>query len=91
MIEGIVSYVLSTYLYDYLMNFDKDNLKISLLSGKINLRNLILNDKLLQNVPIPLNLKYGRIGSIDIELPSLFELRNPKTKVSISDVFICLS
>ena len=47
MIEGMVSYVLNTYLYDYLMNFDKENLKISILSGKINLKNLILNDKLL--------------------------------------------
>ncbi len=91
MIEALVSEVLNRYLYDYLLNFDKENLKISLLSGKINLKNLVLNDKMLQNVPIPLNLKYGRIGDITIELPSILELRNPKIKVSVSDIFICLT
>ena len=91
MIEGLVSQVLNRYLYDYLLNFDKENLKISILSGKINLTNLELNDKMLQNVPIPLNLKYGRIGDITIELPSILELRNPKIKVSVSDIFICLT
>ncbi|CDW72111.1 UNKNOWN [Stylonychia lemnae] len=90
MIEGLVTKVLKQYLYSYLQNFDSSNLKISLLRGRVDLKDLELNDKLLKNLPFPLKLKYGRIGSISIELPSFLQLKHPKIKVSVSDIFICL-
>lgn len=72
MLEELITRLLKDYLIDYLDNFDKNSLNISLLKGSVSLQNLQLNTKILDNVPIPLKLKYGRIGSIKIELPSVW-------------------
>jgi vacuolar protein sorting-associated protein 13A/C len=71
MIEGLVTRILEKYLIDYLENFDKTQLNISLLRGKIVLENLVLNEKLLRGIYLPLKFKYGRIRKIEINLPSL--------------------
>lgn len=74
MLEELITRLLKDYLIDYLDNFDRNSLNISLLKGIISLQNLQLNSKILDNLPIPLKLKYGRIGSIKIELPSVWQL-----------------
>ena len=74
MIDGLVSRLLENYVYDYLENFDKQNIKISLLAGKVELNNLELNQKIIENFPFPVKLKYGRVGSIVIRLPSIMDL-----------------
>ena len=71
MIEGLVTRILNRYLIEYLDNFNKDNLNISLLSGKIELEKLELNSRILDNIGFPLKMKYGRIGKISIILPPL--------------------
>jgi hypothetical protein len=46
-------------------------LNFSLWKGALELNRLQLNSKILDNSPLPLKLKYGRIGQVRIELPSL--------------------
>ena len=91
MIEGLVTRILNRYLIDYLDNFDKDHLSISLLSGKIQLEKLELNSKILDNIGFPLKMKYGRIGKILIKLPPLLQITSGKFKIHISDIMMCLT
>lgn len=74
MIEELLTRMLKQYLLDYLDNFDAKNMDISLLKGRVLLENLQLNNKILDGLPVPLKMKYGRIGRIEIKLPRLFEL-----------------
>jgi len=42
---------------------------------------------------MPLKLKYGRIGKVLVELPSLWQMTTSssyKVQVLVSDVFMCL-
>ena len=94
MLEDLITRLLRDHLIDYLDNFDRNSLSISLLKGVIELRDLQLNNKILDNLPIPLKMKYGRIGLIHITLPSVWQLTTGssfKVTAAISDVFVCLS
>ena len=93
MLEELITRLLKDHLIDYLDNFDKDTLTISLLKGQVSLLNLQLNSKILDNLPMPLKLKYGRIGKVLVELPSLWQMTTSssyKVQVLVSDVFMCL-
>jgi len=74
MLEELITRLLKDYLIDYLDNFDKDSININLLKGHVVLQNLQLNSKILDNLPIPLKLKYGRIGKVLVELPSIWKM-----------------
>ena len=74
----------------YLDDFDSTNLNISLLKGKILLQNLKFNNKLLDNSPFPLKMKYGRAGKIEIIIPSLLNFNKARITVNVQDVFVCL-
>ena len=50
-----------------------------------------MNNKILENIAFPLKMKYGRIGKIQINVPSLFRIASTQFKIEISDVFICLT
>ena len=64
---------------------------ISFMKGRVLLENLQLNNKILDGLPVPLKMKYGRIGRIEIKLPSLFEIAKAQFKVEVKDIFICLT
>lgn len=49
MFEDLVSNLLSTYLGDYLEGLTKDDLKISLWKGDVELRNLVMLFQLINN------------------------------------------
>lgn len=91
MLEGLIVRCLQTYIGMYLDDFDASNLNISVLKGKIHLTNLKINNKLLDNIPFPLKMKYGRIGKIEIEVPSLLHFNKARITVRVSDVFICFT
>lgn len=93
MLENVITKLLKDYLTDYLDNFDQNMLNINLFGGEIKLQNLQLNNKIPDNVPMPLKLKYGRIGLIRLELPKVWQLAamsSMKIRVVVEDVFICL-
>lgn len=78
MLESFIVSVLQTYIANYLEDFNSENIKISVFSGKIDLHNLKLNSKLLDNIPFPLKLKYGRIKNVNIVIPSILSIHNSK-------------
>jgi len=89
-INNYLTGLVRTYVADYLDNFDMKQLNFSLWKGALELNRLQLNSKILDNSPLPLKLKYGRIGQVRIELPSLLKLTSGIIDVRVSDVFVCL-
>ena len=70
-INNYLTGLVRTYVADYLDNFDMKQLNLSLWKGALELNRLQLNSKILDNSPLPLKLKYGRIGQVQIDLPNL--------------------
>ncbi len=66
MIKDFMTGLIKQYVADYLDNFDARQIDFSLLKGLIKLEKLQLNNKILDNSPMPLKLKYGRIGLLQI-------------------------
>ena len=64
MLESLINRFLTKYLEAYLVDFDTKSFSVGFFSGMIELRNLHLNHHILDHIPMPLVLKYGRIGSI---------------------------
>lgn len=71
MIKGKLDKVLSKYF----TNYHKSNLKLGLLSGKINLNNLYFNieeiNKELSAADLPISMKYGLLSNLDIDISYL--------------------
>ena len=68
MIKGRIDKVLSQYF----TNYDKNNLKLGLLSGKIVLENLYFNvekiNRQLELADVPIKLKYGLLTKLEIKI-----------------------
>lgn len=71
MIKGKLDKVLSQYF----TNYQKSNLKLGLLSGKINLNNLYFNieevNKNLSDADLPVSMKYGLLSNLNIDISYL--------------------
>ncbi|KAN0042732.1 hypothetical protein ACTA71_012655 [Dictyostelium dimigraforme] len=69
--EGLVSDVLSRVLGEYVKNLNKDQLKIGIFGGSVQLQNLELKEDALANLPInlPITVKKGFLGKLDLKVP----------------------
>ena len=63
---------LDTILSKYFTNYEQSNLKLGLLSGKINLNNLYFNidemNKTFAEADVPVSMKYGLLSNLNIEI-----------------------
>ncbi|KAE8593143.1 hypothetical protein XENTR_v10019000 [Xenopus tropicalis] len=69
MLEGLVAWVLNTYLGKYVNNLNTDQLSIALLKGAVELENLPLKKDALKELELPFEVKAGFIGKIRIQIP----------------------
>nr|XP_046254049.1 vacuolar protein sorting-associated protein 13D isoform X1 [Scatophagus argus]XP_046254050.1 vacuolar protein sorting-associated protein 13D isoform X1 [Scatophagus argus]XP_046254051.1 vacuolar protein sorting-associated protein 13D isoform X1 [Scatophagus argus] len=69
MLEGLVAWVLNTYLGKYVSNLNTDQLSIALLKGAVELENLPLRKDALQEFDLPFEVKAGFIGKITLQIP----------------------
>jgi N-terminal region of Chorein or VPS13 len=89
-VHDYVTGLVQTYVAEYLDNFDINQLNFSMWKGALELNRLQLNSKILDNSPLPLKLKYGRIGKVRVEIPSILKISSGKIDIRVSDVFVCL-
>ncbi|CAG9832775.1 unnamed protein product [Diabrotica balteata] len=68
MLEGLVAWILNTYLGKY-VELNTDQLSIALLSGKVELENLPLKKDALRHLGLPVEIKTGFIGKIQLQVP----------------------
>ncbi|TRY87039.1 hypothetical protein DNTS_009138 [Danionella cerebrum] len=69
MLEGLVAWVLNTYLGKYVSNLNTDQLSIALLKGAVELENLPLRKDALRGLDLPFEVKAGVIGKITLQIP----------------------
>ncbi|KAJ8780766.1 hypothetical protein J1605_000809 [Eschrichtius robustus] len=62
MLEGLVAWVLNTYLGKYVNNLNTDQLSVALLKGAVELENLPLKKDALKELELPFEVKAGLIG-----------------------------
>lgn len=91
MFEGLITSFLEGYINDYLEDFDKSNMIIDFYRGVVHLKDITLKNKILDNLNFPVKMKYGKIGLIEIRIPSFINITNSKITVKFSEIFLCLS
>ncbi|XP_053498784.1 intermembrane lipid transfer protein VPS13D isoform X2 [Ictalurus furcatus] len=69
MLEGLVAWVLNTYLGRYVSNLNTDQLSVALLKGAVELENLPLRKDALREFDLPFEVKAGFIGKIVLQIP----------------------
>ncbi|XP_045402049.1 vacuolar protein sorting-associated protein 13D isoform X4 [Lemur catta] len=69
MLEGLVAWVLNTYLGKYVNNLNTDQLSVALLKGAVELENLPLKKDALKELELPFEVKAGFIGKVTLQIP----------------------
>ena len=89
MFEGIITKLLNKILGDFVDGIKSDQLSVSLLSGDVELFNLSIKSTILDNMPLPFKLKYGKVGRIFVDVPVTSLLSSP-LKIEISEIFMLI-
>uniref|UniRef100_A0A8C8ZND1 Vacuolar protein sorting 13 homolog D n=1 Tax=Prolemur simus TaxID=1328070 RepID=A0A8C8ZND1_PROSS len=69
MLEGLVAWVLNTYLGKYVNNLNTDQLSVALLKGAVELENLPLKKDALKELELPFEVKAGFVGKVTLQIP----------------------
>jgi vacuolar protein sorting-associated protein 13A/C len=68
MLEGIVYRILKKVLGEFVEGLDKKNLRVSVWSGRLVLKCVLLNKSLLQKAGLPFEMISGIISSLEVAL-----------------------
>ena len=90
MLESILEKLLSKYFGDFIEGLDKNNLKIGVWSGNIELKNVKLKTDIITKLELPLFISYSFIGKLDVKLPWK-SLGSKPVEVKLEDVYIIVS
>ncbi|XP_046815359.1 vacuolar protein sorting-associated protein 13D isoform X1 [Vespa crabro] len=89
MLEGLVAWVLNTYLGKYVENLNTDQLSIALLSGEVELENLPLKREALRHIGLPIEIKSGFIGKIRLQVP-VRQIRTASWVIAIEQLYVVI-
>ncbi|XP_059052964.1 intermembrane lipid transfer protein VPS13A-like [Achroia grisella] len=87
MFEGAVAGILNRLLGKYVQDLDTENLNVGIISGKVSLSDLKLKPEALYELDLPIDVKIGTIGSINLQIPWAGLYTQPVV-VQIEDVLI---
>lgn len=90
MFESIVSTLINRFLGSYIENFDSKSLNIGIWSGDVRLKNLTLKKESLDKFKLPLDVKFGHLGELTLQIP-WSNLKGKPVKVIIEDVYLLAS
>src|SRR5690348_8139440 len=89
MLEKLLTGFVSKLLGDYTEGFGVDSIRLSLLSGKLELDNVSIKRTALASLDIPAAVRSGSIGKLRVEVPWA-HLSTKPTIVTIEDVLILI-
>jgi hypothetical protein len=89
MFEGIIANVLNQVLGQFIEGIESSQLNVSILSGDVELFNLAIKSDILDKLPLPFKLKYGKVGRVFVDVPVTGLLSKP-LKVEVSEIFIMI-
>lgn len=87
MLEGIITNLLNQILGDFVEGIEANQLSFSMFSGDVELFNLSIKPTILDNMPLPFKIKYGKVGRIFVDVPVMSLLSSP-LKIEISEIFM---
>ncbi|CAK1541922.1 unnamed protein product [Leptosia nina] len=87
MFEGAVAGILNRLLGKYVQDLDTENLNVGIFSGNVNLIDLKLKPEALYELDLPIDVKIGTIGKINLQIPWSGLYTQPVV-VHIEDVLI---
>lgn len=87
MFEGLITSLLNRILGDFVEGIKADQLSVSMFSGDVELFNLSIKPTILDNMPLPFKLRYGKVGRIFVDVPVTSLLSSP-LKIEISEIFM---
>ncbi|RVE50817.1 hypothetical protein evm_004566 [Chilo suppressalis] len=87
MFEGAVAGILNRLLGKYVQDLDTENLNVGIFSGNVNLTDLKLKPEALYELDLPIDVKIGTIGRINLQIPWSGLYTQPVV-VNIEDVLI---
>ncbi|CAK1582383.1 unnamed protein product, partial [Parnassius mnemosyne] len=87
MLEGLVAWVLNNYLGKYVENLNTDQLSVALLSGKVELENLPLKKDALRHLGLPVEIKAGFIGKVQLQVP-VRQIRSAPWLIAIEKLYL---
>lgn len=90
MFESIVATLLNRFLGSYIENFDSKQLNIGIWGGDVCLKNLRLKKESLDKFKLPLDVKFGHLGELTMQIP-WSNLKGKPVKVIIEDVYLLAS
>lgn len=90
MFESLVANLLNRVLGSYIENFDPKQLNIGIWSGDVKLKNLRLKKESLDKFRLPLDVKFGHLGELTLQIP-WSNLKSKPVKIIIEDVYVLAS
>ncbi|KAJ8974057.1 hypothetical protein NQ317_002303 [Molorchus minor] len=89
MLEGLVAWVLNNYLGKY-VHLNTDQLSVALLSGKVELENLPLRKDALRHLGLPVVIKAGFIGKVQLQIP-VRQIRSAPWVIAFEQLYLVAS
>ncbi|CCH62015.1 hypothetical protein TBLA_0G00680 [Henningerozyma blattae CBS 6284] len=90
MLESLAATLLNKLLGAYVENFDPNQLNVGIWSGDVTLKNLKLKKDCLDNLNLPIDVKFGILGSLILNVP-WSSLKNKPVKVTIEECYMLCS
>lgn len=87
MLDKFVANIVASYLGKYFANLDKNQVKVSMWQGNVVLHDLILKENALRSLELPISIKHGVIGLLQVIIPWT-RLRSESIRVELSDIDI---
>ncbi|XP_072932453.1 intermembrane lipid transfer protein VPS13A-like [Epargyreus clarus] len=87
MFEGAVAGILNRLLGKYVQDLDTENLNVGIFSGNVNLTDLKLKPEALYELDLPIDVKIGTIGRINLQIPWSGLYTQPVV-INIEDVLV---
>ncbi|KAF0695189.1 Aste57867_13953 [Aphanomyces stellatus] len=87
MFEKWVEGLIVEYFSEWLEGFDKDGMRVGLFSGKICFQNLKFKKQALDKLKLPIALKEGRLGTLNVKVPWK-HLSKESVRIVLEDLYI---
>uniref|UniRef100_A0A914MHV5 Chorein N-terminal domain-containing protein n=1 Tax=Meloidogyne incognita TaxID=6306 RepID=A0A914MHV5_MELIC len=88
MLENLVAWILNNYIGEY-FSLNTDQLSVAFLQGQVDLENVPLRTSSLRKFDIPLQVKHGLIGKLQLQVP-LTRIRSQPWILRIRDFLVLL-
>lgn len=69
MFESFLEKILSRVIGKYVEGIRKEDMKVGLLSGKVEIKNLKLKKQIIEELNLPFALKFGIVDRLNLQVP----------------------